>query len=576
MIVTDGEVEHIESETRASFPAEAPQSAGWGRGGRGGGGGRAARGARGRGGGRRDRVDYSHLSGFGSNQPEGYAQNHHFPPPDFAPASVYRVPSYEPAESPAASSASTRFDGGSARGTEMSPAGSGTSTPASSGWGGKATSASSGWGGKSPSATFKGWGGGSGMATWTGAGGFSTPSSATSSKRPATRDSGRDAGGKRQQVGQLPTSLAMGGSAHQPLSGPGNIHRQAGKMTPSLTQVAEGAALGSGGGNQLPPPLAVPPAAALQTDPLAGDGELSKAIRALQAQTADQGATLSNIVQRQTADSASLAVQGDSLAKLTRQLLEWKPVMHQFALDAPGGAGVPSRPQLTGTLAQATEAAAITAAQSAGLLPDVLASPVQPPRATISDNLDDLTAGATSAMPMVTDEGPASTFWTAREYSIDEVIDLCGVDPVASATVEKGSWWLYHKVVEDGQALLIPFPLLTTPGCPFPTWAPMLSFVDTFAHHPNYVSVLLAPYTPLFQGKFAGWKVIIDLIESGEAAACYDPSTTGSWLERTGTNKGAFFSKSPAGAPSPAKRTKTGNDGSAWGGNPNRSAQALP
>jgi hypothetical protein len=320
----------------------------------------------------------------------------------------------------------------------------------------------------------------------------------------------------------------------------------------------------------------VPPTAALPTDPLAGEGELSKAIRALQAQTADQGATLGKIVQRQTDDSANLAIQGDSLAKLTRQLLEWKPVMHQFALDAPGGAEVPSRPQLTGTLAQVTEAAAITAAQSAGLLPDVMSSPVQPLRATISDNLDDLTAGATSALPMVTEEGPAATFWTAREYSIEEVNDLCGVDPVASATLEKGRWWLYHTVVEDGQAVLIPFPLLTTPGCPFPTWAPMLSFVDTFAHHPNYVSVLLAPYTPLFQGKFAGWKVIIDLIESGEAAACYDPSTTGSWLERTGTNKGAFLSKSPAGAPSPAKRTKTGNEGSAWGANPKRSAQAPP
>jgi hypothetical protein len=176
----------------------------------------------------------------------------------------------------------------------------------------------------------------------------------------------------------------------------------------------------------------------------------------------------------------------------------------------------------------------------------------------------------------VTDEGPASTFWAAREYSIAEVVDLCGIDPVASTTVEKGSWWLYNLVVTQGQTLLIPFPLLTTLGCPFPTWATMLSFVDTFAHHPSYVSVLLAQHTPLFHGKYAGWKVIIDLIESGEAEACYDPSTTGSWLRRTGTHGGAFLRAAAAGAPSPAKRTKTGNDGGAWGGDPNRSAHTLP
>jgi hypothetical protein len=129
--------------------------------------------------------------------------------------------------------------------------------------------------------------------------------------------------------------------------------------------------------------------------------------------------------------------------------------------------------------------------------------------------------------------------------------------------------------VTQERELLIPFPLLKIPGCPFPTWETMLSFVETFAHHPSYVSVLLAPHTPLFHGKYAGWKVIIDLLESGEAVARYDPSTTCSWLRKTGAREGAFSQATAAVAPSPAKKTK-GNDGGAWGGTPARSAQPLP
>ena len=97
---------------------------------------------------------------------------------------------------------------------------------------------------------------------------------------------------------------------------------------------------------------------------------------------------------------------------------------------------------------------------------------------------------------------------------------------------------LYKKVVTNGIRILVPFPLDGDRD-----WKEWSDFTESDPVERDIDYVAKKVPSNLFTSGMQGWLVIVDLLESGEARAVYDPETKGSYLMRTNKCPGTFHDR---------------------------------
>ena len=153
---------------------------------------------------------------------------------------------------------------------------------------------------------------------------------------------------------------------------------------------------------------------------------------------------------------------------------------------------------------------------------------------------------------------PQSRFWVLNVYDLDVVNDFRHLNTPSKSSVIEGNRLLYKAVVKQGRRVLVPYPLDEDGD-----W---LSFEDFDDHHPvlrslDYVAAVIP--SPLFTLGRQGWLSIVDLLESQECKAIFDPPTGGTYIQRlpTPSHTGSFQDRTIDG-----KRPRTSEMGGSGNG----------